>query len=91
MICLGECYEESPWAVLHLEDGNVVCGEQGGGDLSGHVVQLVRTLKEEKVKEWKRIRELKKIKEGAWKRRREKGINQAMKKKGKGAYDDSEE
>ena len=48
MICLGECYEESPWAVLHLEDGNVVCGEQGGGDLSGHVVQLIGTLEAKK-------------------------------------------
>lgn len=46
MICLGECYEERSWAVLHLEYGYVVCGEQGGGDLGGHVVQLIRTLKE---------------------------------------------
>ena len=48
MICLGECYEERSWTVLHLEYGDVVCGEQGGGDLGGHVVQLVRTLEEDK-------------------------------------------
>ena len=44
MVGLRESYEERSGLVLHLEYGDVVCGEQGGGDLGGHVMQLVRTL-----------------------------------------------
>ena len=36
--------EECSWLVLHLEYWDVVRGEEGRGDLCGHVVQLVRTL-----------------------------------------------
>ena len=44
MICLRKGDEECSWLVLHLEYRDVVCGEEGGGDLCGHMVQLVRTL-----------------------------------------------